>query len=41
MTDRILFHACANDSTISVRTYSPGARSPQHFYITYDELDRL
>ncbi len=41
MADRILFHACANDNTISVRTYAPGTRSPQHFYITYDELDRL
>ncbi len=41
MADRILFHACANDNTISVRTYAPGKKSPQHFYITYDELDRL
>ncbi len=41
MTDRILFRACANEDTISIQTYAPHVKSPQRFYITYGELDRL
>ena len=41
MTDRILFRAHAWESTISIQTYTPRMRSPQRFYITYSELDRL
>ena len=41
MTNRILFRAYANENTISVQTYTPRIRSPQRFYITYSELDRL
>ena len=41
MTNRILFRAYANENTISVQTYTPRMRSPQWFYITYSELDRL
>lgn len=41
MTDRILFRANANENTISVQTYTPRTKSPQRFYITFSELDRL
>ena len=41
MTDRILFRARAWENTISIQTYTPRMKSPQRFYITYDELDRL
>ena len=41
MTNRILFRAYANENTISVQTYTPRMRSPQRFYITFTELDRL
>ena len=41
MTDRILFRAHANESTIDIRTVSPRMKSPQYFYICYDEFDRL
>ena len=41
MTDRILFRAHANDETIDIRTYTPRMRSPQRFYVTHSELDRL
>lgn len=41
MTDRILFHACADENTINVRTVSARMKSPQRFYITYSEMDRL
>lgn len=41
MTDRILFRARAWENTISIQTYTPRMKSPQRFYITYSELDRL
>ena len=41
MTDRILFRAHAWEQTISIQTYTPRTRSPQRFYVTYGELDRL
>ena len=41
MTDRILLRACANEDTISIRTVSARMKSPQRFYITYDEFDQL
>lgn len=41
MTDRILFRAYANKNTISIQTYTPRMKSPQRFYVTYGELDRL
>ena len=42
MTNRILFRAHANESTIDIQTYTPRMKSsPQRFYITYSELDRL
>ena len=41
MTDRILFRAHANGETIDIRTISPQMKSPQYFYICYDEFDRL
>lgn len=41
MTDRIMLCAKANENTIAVRTVSARMKSPQHFYICYDELDRL
>ena len=41
MTDRILLRACANENTISIQTYTPRMKSPQRFYITYDEFDQL
>lgn len=41
MTDRILFRANANENTVSIQTYTPRIKSPQRFYITYSELDRL
>ena len=41
MTDRILFRAHANESTIDIQTVSPRMKSPHHFYICYDEFDRL
>ena len=41
MTDRILFHAEANENTIAVRTVGARMKSPQLFYICYNELDHL
>lgn len=41
MTDRIMLRADANENTIAVRTVSARMKSPQQFYITYTELDRL
>ena len=41
MTNRIMLRAYANENTISIQTYTPRMRSPQRFYITYSELDRL
>ena len=36
-----MLRACANEHSISIQTISARMKSPQHFYITYDELDRL
>lgn len=41
MTNRTMLRACANEHSVSLRTVSAKARSPQWFYITYSELDRL
>lgn len=41
MTNRIMFRAHANENTISIRTISARMKSPQQFYICYDEFDRL
>lgn len=41
MTNRIMFRANTNENTISIRTYTPRMKSPQHFYICYSEFDRL
>lgn len=41
MTYRTLLYASANENTISIRTVSARVKSPQRFFITYSELDRL
>lgn len=41
MTNRILLHAHADENTIQFRTVSARMKSPQRFFITYGELDRL
>ena len=41
MTNRIMLRAHANENTIQFRTVSAHMKSPQRFYVTYDELDRL
>ena len=41
MTNRIMLRAHADENTIQFRTISARMKSPQRFYITYDELDRL
>ena len=42
MTDRIMFKAHAYENTVALRTYTPRTgRSPQQFYVTYSELDKL
>ena len=41
MTNRIMLRARAHENTISIQTYTPRMKSPQRFYITYSELDRL
>lgn len=41
MTNRILLYAHADENTIQFRTVSVRMKSPQRFYITYGELDRL
>ena len=41
MTDRIMLRAYASENTVSIQTYTPRLKSPQRFYITYSELDRL
>ena len=41
MTNRILLYAHADENTIHFRTVSARMKSPQRFYITYGELDRL
>ena len=40
MTNRVIFHAVANEHTIEIWT-SLHLKPPQHFYICYSELDRL
>lgn len=41
MTNRIMLRADANENTVSIRTVSARMKSPQHFYICYEEFDRL
>ena len=41
MTNRIMLRAHADENTIQFRTVSAHMKSPQRFYVTYDELDRL
>ena len=41
MTNRIMLHAHANENTIQFRTVSARMKSPQRFYVTYSEFDRL
>ena len=41
MINRIMLRAHANENTVSIRTVSAQMKSPQHFYICYDEFDRL
>ena len=41
MTNRIMLHAHANENTIQFRTVGTRMKSPQSFYVTYSELDRL
>ena len=41
MTNRIMLCANANENTVSIRTVSARMKSPQHFYICYEEFDRL
>ena len=41
MTNRIMLRARANENTVSIQTVSARMKSPQYFYICYDEFDRL
>ena len=41
MTDRIMLRAYADENTVQFRTVSARMKSPQRFYVTYGELDRL
>ena len=41
MTNRIMLLAEANENTVAVRTVSARMKSPQRFYITYEELGRI
>ena len=41
MTDRILLYAHADENAVHFRTISARMKSPQRFFVTYDELDRL
>ena len=41
MTNKILLYAHADENTVQFRTVSVRMKSPQRFYITYGELDRL
>lgn len=41
MTNRIMLSALADENTIQFRTISARFKSPQRFYVTYDELDCL
>lgn len=41
MTDRIMLRAHADENTVQFRTISARMKSPQRFFVSYDELDRL
>lgn len=41
MTNRILLRARADENAVQLRTVSARMKSPQRFFITYSELDRL
>lgn len=41
MTNRIMLRAHAHENTICFQTVSARMKSPQRFYITYSEFDRL
>ena len=41
MTNRVMLRAHADENTICVQTVSAQMKSPQRFYITYSEFDRL
>ena len=41
MTNRIMLRACANENSVSIQTVSARTKSPQHFYICYEEFDLL
>ena len=41
MTDRIMLRARAYENTVCFQTISARMKSPQRFYITYSEFDRL
>ena len=41
MTNKIMLRAHADENTVQFRTVSAHMKSPQRFYITYGELDRL
>lgn len=41
MTNRVLLRASANEHTIELWSYTRRMKSPQHFYICYEEFDRL
>ena len=41
MTNRILLRARADENAVQLRTVSARMKSPQRFFVTYSELDRL
>ena len=41
MTNRIMLRAHADENAVQLRTVSARMKSPQRFFITYSELDRL
>lgn len=41
MTNRIMLRARADENAVQLRTVSARMKSPQRFFITYSELDRL
>lgn len=41
MTNRVMLLADANENTIAIQTVSARMKSPQRFYICYDEFDLL
>lgn len=38
MTNRIMLRACASENAVSIQTFSARMKSPQWFYISYEEL---